>query len=58
MATPQQQAAQVLFEKLAEVAKQVDELPNSAHRASALRNLAAAFRYISGGPQPGGPSEG
>jgi hypothetical protein len=46
---------------LEEIRRQVENLPKAKNlsrssEASTIRDLALAFRYVEGGPQPGGAS--
>lgn len=48
-----QEAEDALYTAIANTVKEVEQGGNYRVKATALRDLAAAFRHVAGGPQPG-----
>lgn len=47
------QAQEALFEKITAEVNDINQSTNRLNRAAILRDLALAYRYASGGSQPG-----
>ncbi|MGN6272271.1 MAG: hypothetical protein ACTHMQ_04200 [Protaetiibacter sp.] len=48
-----QETEEALYTAITNTVKEVEKGSNYRVKATALRDLAAAFRHVTGGPQPG-----